>query len=263
MKIIVCIKQVPALSEASMDKEKGVLVRTGENKLNPYDLPAIETALRLREALGGEVTALTMGPESAEQALRTALAMTADHACLMSDRAFAGADVLMTARTLAQGIKALGGADLIICGQQTTDGDTAQVPFSLAEQLNVPVIGWVREVVSASEDWLEVRQELTGRTCRVSGGLPLVLAVNPTICEARVPGLRAKLKAGRQEIQRLVLGDLELQDSETYGLSGSPTRVVRLFQPETTAKNLVLELTDSQGAALLLDVWKSVKEADE
>ena len=117
MKIIVCIKQVPALSEASMDREKGVLVRTGENKINPYDLPAIETALRLKEALGGEVTALTMGPESAEQALRTALAMTADHACLMSDRAFAGADVLMTARTLAQGIKALGGADLIICGQ--------------------------------------------------------------------------------------------------------------------------------------------------
>ena len=261
MKIIVCIKQVPALSEASMDKEKGVLVRTGENKLNPYDLPAIETALRLREALGGEVTALTMGPESAEQALRTALAMTADYACLMSDRACAGADVLMTARTLAQGIKALGGADLIICGQQTTDGDTAQVPFSLAEQLNIPVIGWVREIVSASEDRLEARQELTGRTCRVSGGLPLVLAVNPTICEARVPGLRAKLKAGKQAVQRLVLGDLEQQDSETYGLSGSPTRVVRLFQPETTAKNPVLELTDSQGAALLLDVWKSVKEA--
>ena len=216
---------------------------------------------RLREALGGEVTALTMGPESAEQALRTALAMTADYACLMSDRAFAGADVLMTARTLAQGIKALGGADLIICGQQTTDGDTAQVPFSLAEQLNIPVIGWVREIVSASEDRLEARQELTGRTCRVSGGLPLVLAVNPTICEARVPGLRAKLKAGKQAVQRLVLGDLEQQDSETYGLSGSPTRVVRLFQPETTAKNPVLELTDSQGAALLLYVWKSVKEA--
>ena len=187
--------------------------------------------------------------------------MTADHACLMSDRAFAGADVLMTARTLAQGIKALGGADLIICGQQTTDGDTAQVPFSLAEQLNIPVIGWVREIVSASEDRLEARQELTGRTCRVSAGLPLVLAVNPTICEARVPGLRAKLKAGKQAVQRLVLGDLEQQDSETYGLSGSPTRVVRLFQPETTAKNPFLELTDSQGAALLLDVWKSVKEA--
>ena len=135
------------------------------------------------------------------------------------------------------------------------------MPFSLAEQLNIPVIGWVREIVSASEDRLEARQELTGRTCRVSAGLPLVLAVNPTICEARVPGLRAKLKAGKQAVQRLVLGDLEQQDSETYGLSGSPTRVVRLFQPETTAKNPVLELTDSQGAALLLDVWKSVKEA--
>ncbi len=222
MKIIVCIKQVPALSEASMDKEKGVLVRTGENKLNPYDLPAIETALRLREALGGAVTALTMGPESAEQALRTALAMTADHACLMSDRAFAGADVLMTARTLAQGIKALGGADLIICGQQTTDGDTAQVPFSLAEQLNIPVIGWVREIVSASEDWLEVRQELTGRTCRVSGGLPLVLAVNPTICEARVPGLRAKLKAGKQAVQRLVLGIWSSRTVKPMGSQAHP-----------------------------------------
>lgn len=263
MKIIVCIKQVPALSEASMDREKGVLVRTGENKINPYDLPAIETALRLRETVGGEVTALTMGPESAEQALRTALAMTVDHACLMSDRAFAGADVLMTARTLAQGIKALGGADLIICGQQTTDGDTAQVPFSLAEQLDIPVIAWVREIVSAFEDRLEARQELTGRTCRVSGALPLVLAVNPTICEARIPGLRAKLKAGKQEIQRLTLGDLEQRDSEAYGLSGSPTRVVCLFQPETVAKKPVLELTAKEGAELLLKVWKNVKEAAE
>ena len=263
MKIIVCIKQVPALSEASMDREKGVLVRTGENKINPYDLPAIETALRFRETVGGEVTALTMGPESAEQALRTALAMTVDHACLMSDRAFAGADVLMTARTLAQGIKALGGADLIICGQQTTDGDTAQVPFSLAEQLNIPVIGWVREIVNAFEDRLEARQELTGRTCRVSGALPLVLAVNPTICEARIPGLRAKLKAGKQEIQRLTLDDLEQRDSEAYGLSGSPTRVVRLFQPETMAKKPVLELIAKEGAELLLKVWKNVKEASE
>lgn len=263
MKIIVCIKQVPALSEASMDREKGVLVRTGENKINPYDLPAIETALRLREMVGSEVTALTMGPESAEQALRTALAMTADHACLMSDRAFAGADVLMTARTLAQGIKALGGADLIICGQQTTDGDTAQVPFSLAEQLDIPVIGWVREIVNITEDRLEARQELTGRTCRVSGALPLVLAVNPTICEARIPGLRAKLKASKQEIQRLTLGDLEQRDSEAYGLSGSPTRVVRLFQPETVAKKPVLELTAKEGAELLLKVWKNVKEAAE
>lgn len=263
MKIIVCIKQVPALSEASMDREKGVLVRTGENKINPYDLPAIETALRLRETVGGEVTALTMGPESAEQALRTALAMTVDHACLMSDRAFAGADVLMTARTLAQGIKALGGADLIICGQQTTDGDTAQVPFSLAEQLDIPVIGWVREVTDAGENYLEASQELTGRTCRVSGALPLVLAVNPTICEARIPGLRAKLKAGKQEIQRLTLGDLEQRDSEAYGLSGSPTRVVRLFQPETVAKKPVLELTAKEGAELLLKVWKNVKEASE
>lgn len=261
MKIIVCIKQVPALSEAGMDREKGVLVRTGENKINPYDLPAIETALRLREALGGKVTALSMGPESAGQALRTALAMTADHACLMCDRAFAGADVLMTARTLAQGIRALGGADLIICGQQTTDGDTAQVPFSLAEQLGIPVMGWVREIIGADEQRLAVRQELTGRTCQVSGCLPLVLAVNPTICEARIPGLRAKLKAGKQEIQRLALDDLEERDSGTYGLAGSPTRVVRLFQPETAARQPVLELSDSQGAALLLEVWRSTREA--
>lgn len=263
MKIIVCIKQVPALSDNSMDKEKGVLIRTGENKINPYDLPAIEIALQLREALGGEVIALTMGPKSATKTLRTALSMSVDHACLMSDSAFAGSDVLMTARTLSQGINALGGADLIICGQQTTDGDTAQVPFSLAQQLDIPVVGWVRKIVNVGENKVEVKQEQTGKTCIVSGNMPMVIAVNPTICEARIPSLRAKLIAKKQEIQILTLDDLEQKDTKTYGLLGSPTNVVRIYQPKIVSKNQIMELSNSECAKLLLDICKNIKEAQK
>ena len=256
MKIIVCIKQVPALSEASMDKEKSVLVRTGENKLNPYDLPAIETALRLREALGGEVTALTMGPESAEQALRTALAMTADYACLMSDRAFAGADVLMTARTLAQGIKALGGADLIICGQQTTDGDTAQVGPAIAEYLGIPHAAWVSRL-TVSGDGVDAEQQLQDVIETVHMPFPCLVTVEQDICMPRLPSLKTAKEIGDKPIHIQGLDSFLDTDETHYGLTGSATQVERIFPP---VSDTVHEQWSGEGcAAKLCDQLKKWK----
>lgn len=260
MKIIVCIKQVPALADTPMDAEKGVLLRTGENKINPYDLPALETALKIRDVFGGTVTALTMGPESSEQALRTALAMTVDSACLMTDKAFAGADVLITAKTLAQGIGALGGADLIICGQQTTDGDTAQVPFSLAEQMGIPVMGWIRRIDGIVGEKVIAEQELTGFTCQVEAEMPLVLAVNPSIAEARVPGLRAKLKASKMPIERLSIKALLDTDPDHYGLSASPTRVFRLFGQQSKAKHPPVKADGDTALAMILEAVQNARE---
>ena len=128
MKIVVCMKQVPATSKVDIDPETGAMKRmSGETRTNPYDLFALETALAIREKTGGTVIVLTMGPPQAEEMIRDAYTMGADEGVILSDRKFAGADVLATSYALAQGIQVIGGADLIICGRQTTDGDAAQV----------------------------------------------------------------------------------------------------------------------------------------
>jgi len=138
MKITVCIKQVPGAAKVEIDPFTGVMKRdTAEAKLNPHDLYAIEEALKLSEATGGVVTALSMGPPQAREALLEALYMGADHAALLSGKAFAGSDVLATSYALSQAAKLLG-FDIIICGKQTTDGDTAQVGAELAEFLGIP-----------------------------------------------------------------------------------------------------------------------------
>ena len=161
MKIIVCMKQVPAGTKVDIDPETGAMKRmSGDTRTNPYDLFALETAISLREKLGGTVTVLTMGPPQAETMMRDAYACGADDAVILSDRKFAGADVLATSYALAQGIQVIGGADLIICGRQTTDGDTAQVGPSIAEHLAIPHAAWVAEVTDVTESSITVRQDL-------------------------------------------------------------------------------------------------------
>lgn len=161
MKIIVCMKQVPAGTKVDIDPETGAMKRlSGDTRTNPYDLFALETALQLRELLGGTVTALTMGPPHAEEMMRDAYSMGADDAVILSDRKFAGSDVLATSYVLSQGIKVLGGADLIICGRQTTDGDTDQVGPAIAEHLMLPHAAWVAEIVKADQNSICVRQDL-------------------------------------------------------------------------------------------------------
>ena len=128
MKCIVCVKQVPDTANVEVDPVTGVLKRDGtQSKLNPYDLYAMESALGLKEQLGGTVDVITMGPGQAREALKECMCMGADRAGLISDRKFAGADVVATSYTLSQGIRRMGEYDLILCGKQTTDGDTAQV----------------------------------------------------------------------------------------------------------------------------------------
>ena len=147
MKIIVCIKQVPDTTEVKINKETNTLIREGvASVINPFDLYAIEEGLRLREAHGGTVTVLSMGPMQVIDSLREALSMGADEAVLLSDRAFAGADTLATAYTLSKGIEKIGSYDLIICGKQAIDGDTAQVGPELAEMLEIPHVTYVRRI---------------------------------------------------------------------------------------------------------------------
>lgn len=258
MQILVCIKQVPAKS-VSMDGD-GVLKRTESGgKLNPWDLYAIEAALRIAEATGGIVTALTMGPKSAEEVLRTAFSMGVDSGVLLSDKAFAGADVYVTAYTLAAGIRALGTFDLVLCGQQTTDGDTAQLPFSLAAQLGIPAIGWIKSIDEITETVLTLSQELTFGTQRVEITAPALLAVGAGIGRVRMPSLRDKLKAKSKEIRLLTLANLAEPNPAKYGLHASPTNVVRTKATEHPGKHSPEVLSASDAAKRICDALSAVK----
>lgn len=232
MNILVCIKQVPSSTHVTVDEKTGVLNRSGvESKMNPYDLFAIETALQLREQAGGTVTALSMGPPQARSILEEALAMGADQACLLSDRRFAGADVVATSYTLSQGIRHLGNYDLIICGKQTTDGDTAQVGAEIAEFMDLPHAANVMAIGSVGPDHLLIDVNLEQIVQKQKILLPCLLTVEKDLNTPRLPSYRRMLERRDDQVRVLSLAEFADQDERHYGLAGSPTQVERIFPP--------------------------------
>ena len=160
MNILVCVKQVPGSSNVEVDPVTGVLKRDGvASKMNPYDLYGIELALDLVEAHGGTVETITMGPPQAKSVILESICMGAVRGTVLSDRKFAGADVLATAYTLSQGVRAAGNFDLIICGKQTTDGDTAQVGPQVAEKLGLPQVTYAEEILEVREGALVIKHD--------------------------------------------------------------------------------------------------------
>ncbi|MCD2491490.1 electron transfer flavoprotein subunit beta/FixA family protein [Lacrimispora sp. NSJ-141] len=260
MKIVVCIKQVPAASNVEIDPESGTLKRAGsESKTNPYDLFALEAALRLREKLGGTVTALTMGPPQAEEMMRDAYSMGIDHAVILSDKKFAGSDVLATSYTLSQGITALGEFDLILCGKQTTDGDTAQIGPALAEHLHLPHTAWAGEICEASDTYIRVRQKLSAVTQVSEMNYPCVITVDKDLVVPRLPSWKLKKAAEGRPVRFMTFQDLPDQDMTRYGLIGSPTTVERIFPPEKSASRIYVDGTPEEKAGKLYEVLKKAK----
>lgn len=253
MKIAVCVKQVPATQEVTMDPRTGTLVRDGAAaRTNPYDLPAVEVALRLREELGGQVIAITMGPPAAEAAIREAAAMGADQGVLLSDPAFAGADVLATAYTLRQALSRLGGFDLVLFGRQTTDGDTAQVGAELAEYLGLPNVSNVLSVDDYRDGTLSLTTGLDDRLIRLRIALPCLLSMDADINTPRLPSYKIRRQLTDDRVRMLSFADFADQDPEHYGLSGSATQVERIFPPEKTGGRETLDGdADTQAQALL------------
>lgn len=234
MKILVCIKQVPASNKVEVDPVTGVLKRDGtQSKLNPYDLYALETALRLREQYGGSVIVITMGPPQAKQIIKEAFMLGADDGLLITDRKFGGADVLATSYTLSQAIKAVGEYDLILCGKQTTDGDTAQVGPEIAEWLNIPSVSNVTKVLGATNNDIEIEMDMINYVERSKVKYPCLLAVDKGIYQPRLPSYVLKKKTEDKEIKMMTLNDMADKDEKHYGLNGSPTQVVRIFPPES------------------------------
>jgi electron transfer flavoprotein beta subunit len=257
MNIIVCIKQVPETQEVRLDPVTHTLKREGVAAMvNPFDLYALEEALRLKDARGAQVTVLTMGPPQAEAALREALGYGADAAVLISDKAFAGADTWATALTLARAIGKLGGADLIFTGKQAIDGDTAQVGPMLATVLDIPYAAWARKLTFGEDGALTVERLLDHGYDAVAVTLPALITVVKEINEPRVPSFKAKLKAKKEPIPIWGLAELGLQPEEV-GLAGSFTQVVKVFPPPSRGAS---ETWEGAAAELAARLWQRLKE---
>lgn len=232
MKILVCVKQVPGSNNVEVDPVTGVLRRSGvQGKINPYDLYGIECALTLCEKYGGEVRTVTMGPPQAKTAIQETVCMGAVGGVVLSDRKFAGADVLATAYTLSQGIEKLGEFDLIVCGKQTTDGDTAQVGAELSEYLGIPNVSNVLSVDGVSDGKIFVTVSLDSKNVKLSVKMPCLISVDSDINTPRLPSFKTKKCLTDDSVSFLSFDDFDDKDASHYGLSGSATQVERIFPP--------------------------------
>ena len=232
MEILVCIKQVPGSNKVAVDPVTGVLKRTGTDaKMNPYDLFALETGLRLREKYGGTLSVLTMGPPQAAAVLYEAFAMGADRGGIITDRKFGGSDVLATSYTISQGIRKFGNFDIIICGLQTTDGDTSQVGPEVSEMLGIPCVCNVCAIDKADDDYIIVNMEMSEDVEKLKIPFPCLITVQKDIYEPRLPSYKKQKATADREISRYSLNDMNDTNEKHYGLDGSPTCVQRIFPP--------------------------------
>jgi len=252
MNIIVCVKQVPDTLEVGINKETNTLVREGtDSVINPFDLCAVEEGLRLKEQVGGRVTVLSMGPPQVVDTLRQALSLGADEAVLLSDIGFAGADTLATSYTLARAVKRIGHVDLIICGKQAIDGDTAHVGPSLAEKLDIPHVSCVTKIHEVTDDSMIAGRVTDEGIEKVRLQLPGLITVSKGINQPRLPSLRRRIAAARTDITVWSARDIAA-DPNKIGLKGSPTQVVKMTTPEHHRAGQRLEgLTAEQVANLV------------
>jgi len=256
--IVVCIKQVPDTAEVRINPETNTLIRDGvPSIINPYDMHAIEAGLQIRDNVGGRVTVITMGPPQAESALRDAISMGCDDAVLLTDRAFAGSDTLATSYTLSRAISKIG-ADIIICGKQAIDGDTAQVGPEMAEFLNIPHVSYVRKIEDIKADSIRVQRLMDESYDIVESSIPVLLTVVKELNEPRLPSLRGKIASKKAEIKKWTSSDIEA-DEDRIGLRGSPTQVKNIFAPEPRRERKTLEGTVEQQVEALIQELRSLK----
>lgn len=265
MHIVVCIKQVPDSAQIRVHPVTNTIMRQGvPTIINPYDLFAVEEALRLRDKLGGEVTVLTMGPPSAEDSLRKALTFGVDRAVLLTDRFFAGADTLATTYALATAIRKIGATygvpDLVFTGKQTIDGDTAQVGPGIAKRLSLLQLTYVGRVVSLDPEArsIEVERRSEGGVQHLRSRLPCLITMLEATNEIRRGSLADSLRAARAKIVKWSAQDAGVEDITKCGLKGSPTIVKKVFAPPSRAqKATFVEPSDQPPAeALIAEIFK-------
>lgn len=248
MHVIVCIKQVPNTADVRIDPTTNTLIREGvESIVNPFDAYAIEEGIRLKEKYGGKMTVISMGPMQAQEALKEAISMGADDAILLSDRAFAGSDTLATSYTLASAIRKIAPYDVIICGKQASDGDTAQVGPGIAVHLDLPQITYVRKIEelkpldeSGKNGYIKAERLLEEGYEVIESTLPVMITVVKEINEPRMPSLKGKIRANKMTMPVWNAPQINA-DPDKIGLRGSPTVVNKIFSPPKRTGGKVLK----------------------
>ena len=259
--IVVCVKVVPKPEEIRVDPETNLLLREGvRSEINPPDMNALEMALKLKDQFGARIDIISMGPPSFEPDLRAALAMGCDHIYLLSDRAFSGADTLATTYTLAKGIEKITGIDIIILGEESSDGATGQVPPGLAEWLDIPAITIVSEIDVDLDRWVvQGKREIKGGYEILEVSCPCILSVKTAANEPRFMDFSIKpwaMEDGRATVWRA--SDLDIEE-EYIGLSGSPTIVSDLAEASVRErKNIFLDGNLEEIASQLVNIFQSV-----
>jgi electron transfer flavoprotein beta subunit len=256
MNIIVCIKQVPDTTQVRIDPATNTLIREGvQSIINPFDMYAIEEGVRLKEKFNGKVTVITMGPPQADAALREAISMGCDEGVLVSDRAFAGSDTLATGYTLAMAVRKIKDFDIILCGKQASDGDTAQVGPGIATQLDIPQVTYVKKIEDIKDNHATVERMTEEGFEIIKASLPCLLTVVKEINEPRIPSLKGRMKAKKAEILSWKAIDLDLEE-EKLGLKGSPTWVSKIFTPPPRPKGQIFEGDGEDTTTKLVDALK-------
>ncbi|MDD5634063.1 MAG: electron transfer flavoprotein subunit beta/FixA family protein [Candidatus Omnitrophica bacterium] len=257
MRIVVLIKQVPDTTDVKIDPVTNTLKREGVvSIINPFDMYAIEEALRVKEKMGeGEVVVITMGPPQAEVALREAISMGCDRAILLSDRKFAGSDTWATSYTLSRAIEKLGDCSIVFCGKQASDGDTAQVGPGISTHLNIPQVTYVKKIEKIDKNSAVVERMTEEGYDVVETPIPALFTVVKEINEPRLPSLKGKMKAKKAEIVVWKAEDLGCEPDK-IGLDGSPTRVVKIFTPPPRGGGRVLSGEPEDVAKELAELLK-------
>lgn len=252
MKIVVCVKQVPDTNEVRIDQKTGTLIRDGvPSIINPDDKNALEGALELKDLYGGHVTVISMGPPQAKVALEEALAMGADEAILITDRAFAGADTLVTSYALAAGIKDLE-YDVIFAGRQAIDGDTAQVGPEIAEHLGIPQITYVEAVSQENPGVLKVRRAWEDGYENIRVKTPVLLTAIETLNVPRYMSIRNIFAMAKEkEVKVWTVADMDV-DVNKLGLKGSPTKVKKSMTKEAKGQGEIFNVGPKEAASIAL-----------
>ena len=256
MNIIVCVKQVPETADVKIDPSTNTLIREGvASIINPFDAYAIEEGVRLKEKFGGKVTVLTMGPPQAAEALREAISVGADEGILVSDRAFAGSDTWATSYTLSKVVEKFGDYDLILCGKQASDGDTAQVGPGISTHLDIPQVTYVKKIEEIKDKKAKVERMVEEGFEIIEIPLPCLMTVVKEINEPRIPSLKGKMKAKKAEIKTWTAADINV-DRSKIGLEGSPTKVVKIFTPPPRPGGQMLKGEPAEVAEELVEFLK-------
>lgn len=256
MNIIVCIKQVPDTTEVRLNPETGTLIRDGvPSIINPDDKAGLEAALRLKDRCGAKVIVISMGPLQAEEVLREAIAMGADEAYLISDRAFGGADTWATSATIASAIRRIGDYDLIITGRQAIDGDTAQVGPQIAEHLGIINISYAEEI-QINGEYITVKRQYEDCYHILKAKMPCLITALAELNKPRYMTPGGILDAYRNgKIKLFTRADLDVEDCN-IGLKGSPTRVFQSFTKAVKGKGTVVKLDPAESAGWLVEQLK-------